>query len=384
MPYAMVEEVVEEELGAPPEAIFDYFSPVPIASASIGQVHMAHRGSEELVVKVQYPGVAKAIESDLRNAALLVAPRRGSLQRLMADMLGKVDTSALIEELRERITEELDYRIEAANQQHFADLWRDDPHIDVPAVVPELSTRRVLTSEYVDGLRWSAAVEQPQALRDQWGTAMARFQLVSLFGKGVTNLDPHPGNYLFHDDGHVTFLDYGACQRFDEDQLTRLGGLAIAGIADTEEGVLDALVRMGLLRHTDGIDPDLVVRPIRLAMEPATTEPQPFDFRPDFVSKQVWQALDFRIGRDKIRMLRGPRRPRRGADDPAHRPRDRRDPEPARRDRALPGRHRRGLRGPPRLHPVLHARADPSSRARGGGQREASQSRPRRAPWPPL
>ena len=78
MPYAMVEEVVEEELGARPEAIFDFFSPVPIASASIGQVHMAHRGSEELVVKVQYPGVAKAIESDLRNAALLALPVAGA------------------------------------------------------------------------------------------------------------------------------------------------------------------------------------------------------------------------------------------------------------------------------------------------------------------
>src|SRR5262249_10107306 len=147
MPYAMVEDVVRTELGRGPEEIFDFFSKVPIAAASIGQVHMAHLGERELVVKVQYPGVAKAVEADLRNAALLSLLAR-VIQRLLADLVGDVDVKAVIDEVRERVTEELDYRIEARNQQVFHELYRDDPLVDVPAVVPELSTQRVLTTEY--------------------------------------------------------------------------------------------------------------------------------------------------------------------------------------------------------------------------------------------
>ncbi len=302
MPYPLVEQVVVEELGAPPHELFDSFSRVPIASASIGQVHMGHRGDQELVVKVQYPGVAKAVEADLRNGALLALLAR-VVQRLLADLVGNIDTKAVIEELRARATEELDYRIEAANQQAFADLFRDDPDIDVPEVVPELSTERVLTSAYVDGLRWSAALDAPKELRDRWGQVMGRFQWVSLFKHGIINLDPHPGNYLFHDDGHVTFVDFGACQRYTNEQLDRLIGLVLAAMATTDEEVLDGLLRFGLIRKTEGFDPELLVRPMRLAFEPAMAGEQPFEFSRDFVATQVAQALDLRFGKDELRLL---------------------------------------------------------------------------------
>ncbi|HJR24718.1 MAG TPA: AarF/ABC1/UbiB kinase family protein [Acidimicrobiales bacterium] len=333
MPYELVEQVIVEELGARPEELFDYFSPVPIASASIGQVHMARgvrpgaldlvaarrtdgpalsgrlaRGlgsggdDEELVVKVQYPGVAKAIESDLKNAALLSLLGR-VVQRLLADLVGRVDTKAIIEELRERATEELDYRIEARNQELFRELFEGDPTIEVPAVVPELSTERVLTSQYVDGLRWSAALEAPKERRDRWGQVIGRFQWLSMFGHGVTNLDPHPGNYLFHDDGHVTFLDFGACQQYTGEQLERLIGLVLAAMADTDEAVMASLERFGLIRKATGFDVDLLVRPVRLAFEPAMAEEQPFQFTRDFVAVQVAQALDLRFGKDELKLL---------------------------------------------------------------------------------
>jgi predicted unusual protein kinase regulating ubiquinone biosynthesis (AarF/ABC1/UbiB family) len=302
MPYELVRQVITGELGSPPEELFDHFSRQPIASASIGQVHMAHRGDEELVLKVQYPGIAKAVEADLRNAALLALLGR-VVGRLLADLVGRVDTAAVIDELRARVTEELDYRIEARNQAAFADLYREDAMIDVPEVVPELSTERVLTSRYVDGDRWSAALSAPQELRDQWGTAMARFQWVSLFRDGITNLDPHPGNYLFHEDGHVTFLDFGACQRFDGQQLARLVGLLEAATTDDDGAVLDALVRLGLLKRTGRFDADLVVRPVRLAVEPAMSEPQPFQFTRTFVAEQMGQAVQLRFGKDQLRLL---------------------------------------------------------------------------------
>lgn len=304
MPYELVEEVVTAELGAPPEQLFTHFSRQPMASASIGQVHMAHRGDEALVLKVQYPGVTQAIEADLRNAALFALLGR-VVGRLLAGVAGKVDTTAVIEELRTRITEELDYRIEARNQQAFAELWRDDPAVHVPEVVPELSTQRVLASRYADGNRWRFALDAPAELRNRWGTAIARFQWVSLFRDGFTNLDPHPGNYLFHEDGTVTFLDFGACQRFDASQLARLRGLIDAVVDGRDEAIVDALVALGLVT-SDGskaFDHTLITRPVRLAVEPAMHDEQPFRFTRSFVADQVGQAVRLRFGTDELRLL---------------------------------------------------------------------------------
>lgn len=304
MPYEMVEQIVASELGAPPDELFTHFSRQPIASASIGQVHMAHRGGEELVLKVQYPGVTEAIEADLRNAALFALLGK-VVGRLLAGVAGRIDTTAVIEELRARITEELDYRIEARNQQAFAELWRDDPAVHVPEVVPQLSTRRVITSRYADGNRWSYALEAPASLRNLWGTAIARFQWVSLFRDGFTNLDPHPGNYLFHEDGTVTFLDFGACQRFDASQLHRLAGLIDAVVVGSDEAIVDALVDFGLVTSPGSttFDHTLITRPVRLAVEPAMHEDQPFRFAPTFVADQVGQAVRLRFGSDELRLL---------------------------------------------------------------------------------
>lgn len=304
MPFELVEEVVTAELGAPPGQLFTHFSRAPMASASIGQVHMAHRGDDELVLKVQYPGVTKAIEADLRNAALFTLLAK-VVGRLLAGVAGRVDTTAVIEELRARITEELDYRIEARNQQAFAELWRHDPEVHVPEVVPELSTRRVLTSRYADGGRWSFAVDAPAELRNHWGRAIARFQWVSLFRDGFTNLDPHPGNYLFHDDGTVTFVDFGACQRFDASQLDRLRGLIYAAVDGSDEAIVDALVALGLVtsQGSTTFDPTLITRPVRLAVEPALHEDQPFRFTRRFVADQVGQAVRLRFGTDELRLL---------------------------------------------------------------------------------
>lgn len=304
MPYEMVERIVTSELGAPPDELFTHFSRQPIASASIGQVHMAHRGDEELVLKVQYPGVTKAIEADLRNAALFALLGK-VIGRLLAGVAGRIDTSAVIGELRTRITEELDYRIEARNQQAFAELWRDDPAVRVPEVVPELSTRRVIASRYADGDRWSHAVQAPAELRNQWGTAIARFQWVSLFRDGFTNLDPHPGNYLFHEDGTVTFVDFGACQRFDESQLDRFAGLIHAVVDGSDDAIVDALVDFGLVTSPGSktFDHTLITRPVRLAIEPAMHEDQPFRFTPTFVADQVGQAVRLRFGKDELRLL---------------------------------------------------------------------------------
>lgn len=210
--------VVEEELGAPPSEAFARWDPQPIASASIGQVHRAvTRDGREVAVKVQYPGVGNAIRSDLGNAGLLFGG--------MALLFPGLEPEPLVAELRERLEEELDYRIEADNQRLFADFYRGHPFIHVPDVVTGLSTERVLTTELADGARFDEVEAWSQEERDQAAESIFRFVFGSLYRLHAFNGDPHPGNYLFRPGGRVTFLDFGLVKRFtpsDIDVLVRM------------------------------------------------------------------------------------------------------------------------------------------------------------------
>src|SRR5260370_29947809 len=139
--------VIADELGDVPERIFARWDPLPFAAASIGQVHRAITlDGRAVAVKVQYPGIAPTITSDVRNVALL--------RRVAAAAFPGLDTRSLIDELGERLREEVDYRLEAENQELFARYYEGHPVIQVPHVVGELSTARVLTSELVVGARF--------------------------------------------------------------------------------------------------------------------------------------------------------------------------------------------------------------------------------------
>jgi predicted unusual protein kinase regulating ubiquinone biosynthesis (AarF/ABC1/UbiB family) len=200
-------QVLRDELGAGPEELFREWDPVPVAAASIGQVHRAvARDGAVLAVKVQYPGIAELVEADLAQLDL------GTL--LLPFAYPDMDARAVTAELRDRLTEELDYRQEADNQRDFASWYAGHPFIHVPAVVDELSTGRVLTTAFVDGARFAAMEARPQADRDRAGEAIFRFVLRSIGDHLAFNGDPHPGNYLFGADGSVTFLDFGLVKRF--------------------------------------------------------------------------------------------------------------------------------------------------------------------------
>jgi len=199
--------VIEAELGRPTDELFLEWDPVPLASASIGQVHRAITRDERAVaVKVQYPGVDEAIRADLANV--------GALFGAAGFVFSGLDPDALVVELKERLVEELDYRAEAVNQRLFADYYREHPFIHVPEVVDELSTGRVLTSELSPGARWDELLTWPQEERDLAGEAIFRFVFRSLYRLAAFNGDPHPGNYLFEPGGRVTFLDFGLVKRF--------------------------------------------------------------------------------------------------------------------------------------------------------------------------
>jgi predicted unusual protein kinase regulating ubiquinone biosynthesis (AarF/ABC1/UbiB family) len=200
-------QVVREELGAAPERVFAQWDPTPIAAASIGQVHRAvtHAGVA-VAVKVQYPGVDDAIRADLVNTDLLF--------RVLGVMFPGLEPAPLVEELRERLTEELDYGKEAENQRFFADAFAGHPFISVPAVVDAHSTGRVLTTELAEGARFDEVERWPQAERDLASEAIYRFVFRSIYQLHAFNGDPHPGNYLFTPGGKVTFLDFGLVKRY--------------------------------------------------------------------------------------------------------------------------------------------------------------------------
>jgi predicted unusual protein kinase regulating ubiquinone biosynthesis (AarF/ABC1/UbiB family) len=209
---------IERELGAPPERVFAEFDAEPIAAASIGQVHRAvtHDG-RAVAVKVQYPGVAEAVESDLGNVGLLF----GGIARAYPGF----DSGPLVDELRTRLREELDYRLEGARQQQFAAYSAGHPFNHSPAVHADLSTGRVLTTELAAGARFAEAREWPQEQRDLAGEAIFRFVFRSFYRLHLFNGDPHPGNYIFRPDGRVTFLDFGLVKQFtprDIDVIRRL------------------------------------------------------------------------------------------------------------------------------------------------------------------
>ncbi len=239
-------EVIERELGAPPERLFVEWDPLPIAAASIGQVHRAvvidPAGVERAVaVKVQYPGVAEAIESDLRNADLLGA--------LLRQGFGGLDPDEMVAEVKERLVEELDYRLEATNQQRFADYYRDHPFISVPSVLLGLSTGKVLTTELVSGSTWSELLTWDQRQRDMAGECLFRFVFRSLYGMHAFNGDPHPGNYLFHGDGRVTFLDFGLVKHFADDEIATFIGMVRAAAYDHDPSAFRRILeRAGMLR----------------------------------------------------------------------------------------------------------------------------------------
>ncbi len=222
MSYELVEDVVTNELGGPPEMVFASFDDAPLAAASIGQVHAATTmDGRDVVVKVQYPGVDEAIKADLQNADMLF--------QTVAAMFGGFDPRELLQEVVERMTEEFDYRLEAQNQQHFADRYRGHRYVKIAEVVPELSATRVLTSERVNGRRFYDVLDDPQDARDRYGEIISRFANGSILVDGVFTADPHPGNYIFMDDGRICFLDFGLIKRLapDEIKLVRAPGLAI-------------------------------------------------------------------------------------------------------------------------------------------------------------
>jgi predicted unusual protein kinase regulating ubiquinone biosynthesis (AarF/ABC1/UbiB family) len=245
--------VVREQLGANPDELFAEWDPLPFAAASIGQVHRAiTRDGRAVAVKVQYPGIARSITSDLRNVGLL--------RRVVAAAFPGLDTRSFVDEVADRLREEVDYVREAESQEMFATYYEGHPVIRVPHVVPELSTSRVLTSELVSGASFDDLLTWPQPERDLAAETIHRFVFRSLYRLHAFNGDPHPGNYLFHRGGRVTFLDFGLTKLFTDDDLAPLvDAVRFLVLEKDYEGFRRSLEKAGFLRAGAPVGTDVVV-----------------------------------------------------------------------------------------------------------------------------
>jgi len=209
MDWPTVRQVVQEELGAPPEERFASFDPVPLASASMGQVHAATTiDGREVVVKVQFPGVDKAIEADLRNA--------GALSTALSLAGGMLDTNKYYNELATVLRRELDYRQEAQQLRIYRDALIPWPDLVVPDIVDDLSATRVLTLQRLHGptmLQFAQDSAASAADRFRVGSQLVTATWGPFLSKCVIHADPHPGNYIVLPEGRLGVLDFGATKQ---------------------------------------------------------------------------------------------------------------------------------------------------------------------------
>jgi predicted unusual protein kinase regulating ubiquinone biosynthesis (AarF/ABC1/UbiB family) len=288
VPFKDMRKLLEAELDGPLSTVFAAFDENPIAAASIGQVYRAttHEGAE-VAVKVQYPGVAEAVETDLRNMGMLIP--------LIKRMAPGLDAKAIMGELRERIAEELDYEIEAQNQRQVYRAFRGHPFVRIPKVDTTLSTRRVLVTEFVAGRDFEHVKKLPEAERDRFAEIVFRFFYGLLLRERLAAGDPHPGNYLLADDGRVCFLDFGLMRRIDPEYLAGEQALARAVVAGDADAVHRGLADLGYLPDPDAFAPEDVLAQLASAGE--------------WYFVEGFRRLDPEYVRDAIELSSSPRSP---------------------------------------------------------------------------
>jgi predicted unusual protein kinase regulating ubiquinone biosynthesis (AarF/ABC1/UbiB family) len=208
LPTAAVHRVLAADLGADWRSSFAEFDELPAAAASIGQVHRAvWQDGRQVAVKIQYPGAAKALGSDFAQLS--------RVGRLFGVLMPGLDMKPMLDELRARVVEELDYRLEATSQQAFADAYADDPDFFVPSVIT--GTDHVLVSEWMDGTPLAEIISAgTQDRRDAAGLRLVRFLFSGPVRAGLLHADPHPGNFRLLPDGRLGVLDFGAVDRLPD------------------------------------------------------------------------------------------------------------------------------------------------------------------------
>lgn len=274
MATARVHAILTQELGADWRDLFSDFRPRPAAAASIGQVHRGVWAAtgEPIAIKVQYPGADEALSSDLRQL--------NRLSTLLAPLAGGMDVKPLIAELTERMSEEVDYTLEAAAQQQAADGFADSPEFFVPSVVAH--TRRVLISQWVDGTPLIDVEEWPDDERNAIGLRYARFLFAAPDQVGILHADPHPGNFRVLNDGRLGVLDFGGVQHFPAGLPVEMGQLLRLCAQGDADVMAQGLADLGFIAAD--IEPGELLDFLAPFVEPAS-QPE-FHFTREWMQQQ--------------------------------------------------------------------------------------------------
>ncbi|QTE00757.1 ABC1 kinase family protein [Streptomyces cyanogenus] len=289
MPTRTVHAVLEERLGPDWRDLFEEFEDKPAAAASIGQVHRAvwHDG-REVAVKVQYPGAGEALLSDLGQLSRFA--------RLLGPLIPGMDIKPLIAELRDRVSEELDYGLEAQAQAAHAEEFADDPDVVVPAVVHQCE--QVLVTEWIDGIPLSEIIaDGTPEQRDRAGQLLARFLFSGPARTGLLHADPHPGNFRLlpggpagADDWRLGVLDFGTVDRLAGGLPDPIGVSLRMTLDGDAETVYELLRTEGFVKETIALDPDAVLDYLLPIIEPARVEA--FTFSRSWMRSQAARIAD--------------------------------------------------------------------------------------------
>ncbi|MGZ4663790.1 MAG: ABC1 kinase family protein [Frankiaceae bacterium] len=282
LPAATVHAVLAEQLGPGWRERFREFDDRPAAAASIGQVHRAvWVDGRPVAVKIQYPGVGRALLSDLNQLSRLA--------RLFAIVSPGLDIKPLLAELRARVVEELDYRLEATWQRAFAEEFANDPDILVPHVVE--FTERVLVTEWVDGIPLSSIISDGTAeQRDRAGLLLVRFAYSAPPRVGLLHADPHPGNFRLMADGRLGVIDYGAVNRLPDGLYKPIGRLVRLALEGDGKAVTEGLRAEGFIRPRFEVDAQSVLEYVVPLIEPLRA--QEFRFSRDWLRSQATRLSD--------------------------------------------------------------------------------------------
>ena len=291
LPASTVHKVLVADLGADWRDSFAEFDDTPAAAASIGQVHRARwRDGRPVAVKIQYPGAGKALISDFTQLSRLA--------RLFGVLMPGLDVKPLLDELRKRVAEELDYRLEAASQEAFANAYADDPEFYVPHVVA--ATDHVLVSEWMDGTPLSKVIAEGSAEdRNRVGILLVRFLFSGPARAGLLHADPHPGNFRLLDDGRLGVLDFGAVDRLPDGFPRFFGKLLRLMHEDRDIETVEHELRLhGFLR--EGVTVDLEALHAYLAPLAEPSRVESFAFSREWLRAEASRVTDMRsaaIGR---------------------------------------------------------------------------------------
>ncbi|MGI5348973.1 ABC1 kinase family protein [Streptomyces sp. CA-250714] len=289
MPAGTVHRVLAEQLGEEWRENFAEFDDRPAAAASIGQVHRAvwHDG-RDVAVKVQYPGAGEALVSDLTQL--------GRFARLLGPLIPGMDIKPLIAELHDRITEELDYSLEADAQRTYAAEYEADEDVIVPRVVHQAD--QVLVSEWLDGIPLSEVIaEGSQEQRDRAGQLLSRFLFSGTVRTGLLHADPHPGNFRLVTGGsddpeewRLGVLDFGTVDRLPDGLPPTIGEVLRLTLDGDAETAYELLREEGFVKEQIDLDPEAVREYLLPIIEPACVEE--FTFSREWMRGQAARVAD--------------------------------------------------------------------------------------------